>query len=355
LGALVFMARLIARDWGDGKSDGHKETLRTIMFCKYNRRILFQENRVSLLRDIQAALLEEGRDIGPIFLKLRFLAARLGSDPLEEWVKHESEGYPHGVPVPDYRMLGVSYSGSFSGPFNSGIRNAPIPPYLIEKYAGKQWTSYEMRQSIAAIDDLISSARSNDSGSLTIDAANLILLLQGKIYEDYACNSVTGTISQAVLAEIQHVVRTRVLELTLELEKRIPAAADIALGPVTNDIKAVDTNTVTKITNQIIHGNVTAITSSGASAQFIVQVNERDREGFRKALIDAGIADEDAKDLADIVANEEIESPEQPWGTQAKAWLAKNIGKAANGTWRIGLDVATRVLTEAAMKYYGLK
>ncbi len=209
---------------------------------------------MSLLRDIQAALLEEGREIGPIFLKLRFLAARLGSDSLEEWVKHESEGYPHGVPVPEYRTLGVSYTGSFSGAFNSGINNAPIPPYLIEKYAGKQWNKYEMRQSIAAIDDLISSSRSSESGSLSINAANLILLLQGKIYEDYACNSITGTISQAVLAEIQHVVRTRVLELTLELEKRIPTAADITLGPLKNEIEATDTNTVTQITNQIIHG-----------------------------------------------------------------------------------------------------
>ena len=212
-----------------------------------------------------------------------------------------------------------------------------------------------MRQSIAAIDDLISSARSSDSGSLSINAANLILLLQGKVYEDYACNSITGTISQAALAEIQHVVRTRVLELTIQLEKKIPAAADITLGPLTQEIKAADTNTVTKITNQIIHGNVTTISSSGDGARFLVQVNERDSEGFRRALVEAGLPEDDAKELADIVATEDVESAAQPWGTQAKAWLAKNIGKAANGTWKIGLDVATRVLTEAAMKYYGLK
>lgn len=85
---------------------------------------------MSLLREIQASLMERGQDTGPILLKLRFLASRLGSDVLEEWVKHESEGYPKDTEVPDYRKMKVSYTGDFSGPFGSFIRDAPIPPCL---------------------------------------------------------------------------------------------------------------------------------------------------------------------------------------------------------------------------------
>lgn len=311
---------------------------------------------MSLLREIQAALMEEGREIGPIFLKLRYLAARLGSDPLEEWVKHESEGYPSDVDVPEYRKLGVSYTGTFSGPFGSGIKNAPIPPYLVEKHAGESWTNYELRQSIAAIDDLISTANQGDGGgSLRIEAANLILLLQCHIYKDYACNSVHGTISSASLTEIQHVVRTRILELTIELEKSIPAAAEISLGPVATALPATDSQTVTQITNQVIHGNMTQVSSTGENAKIMVQVAERDQAGFISALEAAGINTSDATELAEIVASEEAESKDQPWGSKARGWLAQNLGKAADGTWKVGMDVATKVLTEAAMKYYGLR
>lgn len=49
---------------------------------------------MSLLQQIQESVVEEGADLGSILLKLRLLAARLGSDLLEEWVKYESEGYP---------------------------------------------------------------------------------------------------------------------------------------------------------------------------------------------------------------------------------------------------------------------
>jgi hypothetical protein len=97
----------------------------------------------------------QGQEIGPILLKLRFLASRLGSGVLEEWVKHESEGYPPNAELPDYRKLGVAYKATFSGPFGSGINNAPIPPYLIEKFAGEQWSVFEMRHSVASVDELI--------------------------------------------------------------------------------------------------------------------------------------------------------------------------------------------------------
>ena len=182
-----------------------------------------------LLGEIQASIIEPNSELSAILLKLRLLASRLGSNPLEQWVKYESEGYDQNVEVPDYRKLSVSYTGTWSGPFSSGINNAPIPLYLIEKFAGTSWTEYEMRQSIAAVDDVL--CRDNDkSGVLQIDASNLILLLQGKVYEDYACNSVTGRISTTAIREIQYAVRNRILELTIELEKAVPAAAEVTLG-----------------------------------------------------------------------------------------------------------------------------
>lgn len=307
---------------------------------------------MSLLREIQASLMQ-GQDIGPILLKLRLLASRLGSDLLEEWVKHESEGYPVGVDVPDYRKIGVAYKGTFNGPFGSGIKNAPIPPYLIEKFAGPNWTSFEMRQSVAAVDALVASGK-EAGGSLRIDASDLILLLQGKVYENYACNSVSGTISAAALTEIQNAVRTRILELTIQIEKSIPAAAEIDVGPP-SIVATKDPETVTQITHQIINGNVTSISNVGDGAQFSFNIAQGDGEAFVKALVKSGIAKPDAQEFAKIVASEKGESETEPFGTKAKAWIVANIGKAANGTWKAGMAVATKVLTEAALKYYGFK
>lgn len=306
---------------------------------------------MSLLHQIQESVVQEGADLGTVLLKLRLLASRLGSDILEEWVKHESEGYPKEVAVPSYRIVGMSFTGNFSGPFGSGINNASIPTYLIKQHAGEKWTKYEIRESIAAIGELL--RLSVKTGFIGIDASNLILLLQGKVYADYACNDISASISRTAIAEIQQTVRSRILELTLELEKSIPTAADVTFGAPKN----TDTNPdkVQQISQQIIYGNVTTAVAGSSGTQIAVDIGVRDNESFIKYLVESGIPREDASELAEIVKTEEPSSIEEPFGKKAKSWLSANLKKAAEGTWSVGISVATKVLTEASLKYYGLK
>jgi hypothetical protein len=65
----------------------------------------------------------------------------------------------------------------------------PIPSYLIEKFAGKQWTEYKVRESIAGVQEMVESGK-----DLGLNASNLILALQGKVYEDWACTDVSADI-----------------------------------------------------------------------------------------------------------------------------------------------------------------
>jgi len=306
---------------------------------------------VSLLHEIQAAVLQEDTDLGPILLKLRLLAARLGSQPLADWVKQESEGYPSNTEVPDYRIIGVSYTANFSGAFGSGIQNAPISPYLIEKFAGKRWVRYEMRDSIASVDDLLTT--SGKGGSFGINAANLILLLQGKVYPDYSCNSVSGHISRSALAAIRHSVRSRVLELTIELEKSIPEATGVLLGPSSASSNK-HSAAATQIAQQIIYGNYTSISASGDGTSIAIAFGDRDQAGLFEFLTQSGFPKADAKEIANLASTEDPSSKAEPMGPKVRAWLVKNIKKATNGTWKMGISVASDVIKEALLKFYGL-
>lgn len=307
---------------------------------------------MSLLHEIQVAVLQEGADLGPILLRLRLLAARIGSQPLAEWVRHESEGYPQDAELPDYRFIPVSYTANFSGPFGSGINNAPISPYLVKKFAGEHWVRYGMRESIAAVDDLLANAE--DGGHLGIDAADLILMLQGKVYADYACNSVTGSIPRSSLASIRHAVRSRVLELTLELEKSVPDAAAVTIGPAALP-SAPSAAAATQIAQQIIYGNFTSIAATGDGSTIQVAVVPHDSKSFAQFLIDSGMVEEDAQELARLAASEKPVSNEEPMGPQVTNWLVENLKKAASGTWKMGVAVASDVVKEALLHYYGLK
>ncbi|MEP9354202.1 hypothetical protein ABLE93_11460 [Xanthobacter sp. KR7-65] len=310
---------------------------------------------MSLLRDIQKSLLSGSDDLGPVLLRLRFLAAQLGSIALEEWVKHEAEGYPSNVEVPSYRQVSVEYVGDFSGPFGSGIRNAPIPSYLIAKFAGEQWINYRIRQSLSSIEALVGSAK-NKGENLHINSSNLILLLQGKVYEDYACNNVSGRLSVAALVDIQNAVRSRVLELTLKIEKEIPDSVEVDVESVKNSNILKGGEKVSNITNQVVYGNYTSINNSGDGASINLNVASGSVSDVVRELSENGLPHGDAAAFAQaLAADGQPLDKAAPFGPKSKSWMKDNISKAIDGTWKIGVDVASKILTEVALRYYGLK
>lgn len=311
----------------------------------------FEANNIfmSILREIQTALMTEGSDLSTTLLKLRFLAARLGGADLIDWVKYESEGYPDGVDVPDYRKIPVHYKGTFSGPFGSGIQNAPIPPYLIETHAGETWTRFPLRQGIASIEDVIKSGET----TLHIDAANLILVMQGKVYEGYALNSVTGIISSGSMRDIWQTVRSRILELTLEIESKIPDADMVSTNVNIAENPAIKSETNT-IFNQVIYGNVSYINASDGST-LTISIVAGDENSLSTSLASAGVPEDAAKEFARIVAEEKPNKSTKSLGSRSLKWIKDNSAKAGSGAWKIGSAVLTELATEAALKYYGLK
>ena len=308
---------------------------------------------MTLLFEIQSALLNN-EALGPILLKLRFLAAKLGSKPLEDWIKHETTGYSDKKSLPEYRQIGISYKGNFYGAFGASVQNTPIPPFAIYTFAGDNWLTHSVFQSITGIESLIETAKES-SGILAINSNDLIYVLQGKIYPQYSCTSITGMISSSSLIEIQNIVRNKILELTVTLENSIPEIAHFSLGqqPITQ--KPDELEKITAIYQQVVHGNLISISSNGDGANFAFNTHAGDKASVRQALEMAGIATSDAKDFSDILSKEKAEDKSEPFGAEAKKWISKNIGKAADGTWKVGIAIATQVLTEAALKYYGLK
>ncbi|MFZ4604160.1 MAG: hypothetical protein ACOYM8_17080 [Caulobacterales bacterium] len=301
---------------------------------------------MGFLEEIQAALVSDG-DLSAALLKLRLLAAKLGNHPLEAWVKHESEGYPADAEVPAYRRASVTYTGDFED-FTQRRTGVPIPSFLIAKFADEKCNTHEFREGIAEIALLEEGAK---TGKLSLQAANLIFALQGKVYPGMNCQAVSGAISPSSLSGIRSAVKNRVLELTIELEKAVPEAKSIGFG----QSATVNEARVTQVINQVFHGDATSILNTGSGANLNVNVTRGDGAALAKALTDAGIAKSDAEAFAAIVATEKPESKAEPFGAKAKAWIAANIKKSVDGTWAVGIGVATTVLSRAALKYYGFE
>jgi hypothetical protein len=156
------------------------------------------------------------------------------------------------------------------------------------------------------------------------------------------------------MVEMIATVRARIMDLTLELERELPEAADIVAGQAATPPEPEKAAVVTNITNQVFNGSVGTNVGASGQANIHVTVQQGDVGSLAKALVDGGLPETDATEFAQIVAAEKPEGPDQPFGVGARGWIEKNIGKALNGTWKIGVAVATGLLTAAAKHYYGL-
>ena len=311
--------------------------------------------RMSLLLSIQNGAISEDSALGPLLLKTRLLASKLDNDVLADWVKYESSGYPKDVPVPEYRKVGVSYRGTFTGPYNSGISNAQIPSYLIEKFCGKQWVRHEMRASVSGLQNLVRSSEGG-SGQLQLgNTANLIPLLQGKVYEDYACNDIQGIMSESCIVEALHAVRSLILELCIKITDEFPEAIKIEASDMERNMSDEKSGQVTNIVNQTVYGTSTTITSSGDFAHINIDNDQNSSEELFKTLAENGILEADAKTISEIIASEKPSKGKDKLGKKAQNWLLENLQKAVDGTWEIGISAASDLVTKAAARYYGLE
>lgn len=310
---------------------------------------------MSLLHEIQSSLLDEDSELGPILLKLRFFAARLGSDVLGDWVQHEMNGYPGDIPVPDYRTAAISYSGTFSNGYQT-LNNVAIPAFSIKKHAGEGWLRVQIRDPLAVIDGIVArmSNGTSDEKKYGVPTGNLRLLLQNKLYDDLPIIDIYSEFNTDVFVQIKSVVRAKVLELTLELEKNVPGVADIVIGKL-SDTPKIDPRGVSSIAQQLInYGTVTNIQSSGDHATIRVQVEQGNKDDLIRALTEGGLPEDDALEFAEIAASESPDREKKTLGKRAQVWLGDKISKGSAAAWKVGLSVGTELLTKAALKYYGL-
>ena len=300
---------------------------------------------MSLLVEIQSAAIDPKSDLGTILRKCKVLAARLDSAPLEEWLLWESNGYPDDVAVPDYRKWPLQLKGHFSGPFQSGIRNAPIPIVCLPKDIREAYENYECRQSVAALEELAKTSE----GTLTLSTGDLNVVLGMKVYQGQNCIQAWAEVGKGNIIEVLNTVRNRVLDFALALWKKSPTAGDL-----NDDARdRIQPGQVTQIFHTTVYegGAATVVgTAQNSSVNTIVQ---NDFASLRRYLEEQGVNAEDVKGLHTALLEDKKPASQEALGPKVSSWIGKMVGKAAAGTWKIGAGVAAKILTDAILRHYG--
>ncbi len=304
---------------------------------------------VTLLKDIQNDAIDSSIEISTLLRKCKVLAVRLKSEEFGRWVDMELSGYKSVDELPDYRVMKVISKGHFSGPFNSGLKNADIPLFCIPDDLKEHFEYSKFPVPVIAIQSLIDDC---DSGTANEPwPAEVVALLGEKIYEGMNCMQAWKVIPVSKLVSMIDAVRNRILNFVLKIESQNPNAGEAEPNSI-----PVPKDQVHQIFNTYISGDVqnvaTGSTNVSQSGKFIV--NKGDIDSLSNYLKSNGVSSDDISELENAIKKDsELGSPNE-MGPEKMSWIANMYNKAASGAWKVSASVATNTLTKGINDYLGL-
>ncbi|TPQ25760.1 hypothetical protein [Methylomonas koyamae] len=237
---------------------------------------------MSLLREIQEAAIDSNVELAVLLRKCKVLAARLGNPEFKAWVERELSGYDDLNSLPDYRVVHVNSKGHFSGPFQSGLRNADIPMSCIPKELREKLSYSCLSQPVASMESLVKSAK---TGTLQEPwNPDIVAYVGQEIYENMNCMQAWKVIPAPAIVAALDAIRNRILNFVLEIEAESPDAGE---APVNSS--PVPQERVHQIFNTYITGNVQNVATGSTNV--------------RQKAVSSGASDELFRELLDTLAN----------------------------------------------------
>ena len=232
---------------------------------------------MSLLRDIQAAAIDEQSQVVTLLRKCKVLAAGLGSEEFSRWIDNELDGYADHDELPAYRILKVRSYGDFVGPFGRQLHNAPIPPSSLPKKVREPIQTSKIDMPISALANL-----AGDDYSRFGWPPDLVKSVGERIYEGMNCLSAWQLLPRSRLIAILDTVRTRVLNFVLEIEKEYPNAGEAAINS-----NPVPEEKVSQVFNTVITGTVQNLATGSNNVKQKAQLDSSSSDKIFTQILDA--------------------------------------------------------------------
>jgi len=156
-------------------------------------------------------------------------------------------------------------------------------------------------------------------------------------------------ISKATVEAIIDTTRNKLLDFILELSEVDPnvMSSEEAISDLPKE-------QVKNIFNYTIYGSNNIVAGGQEVNQSVHQnIQKNDLKSLTSFLKGIGITNSDIEALK--VAIDEDGGVQNDFGQKVISWIGNMMIKASKGTWKIALETAPKLLTNALSSYYGLK
>ena len=306
-------------------------------------------NAVTVLQDIIDGASGDSVPVSSLLRKLKVLAARTQTPKLAEWVDYELEGYPDGVSIPAYRgPFNPPVLGHFVGAYGAQARNVQIPPStfppeLREGHLFKIW----LCGPVAEIEQMASSESTTFSWPPDGERYYNHAVQKGEVTrvvrEDLILAQVVRPLARQYVVGALDTVRTRILDLALELETVAPAAGQPEASNMDRD------HARQIINNYNFLGSASNVAIGREVVQFVGLPQAGDQDSLVRYLAAVGVHPRDLVELEQAIeADSREQSPDESSGPgrRVRNWL----GRAATD---VGTGASGGLIVEAVNAFFG--
>lgn len=312
---------------------------------------------MKLISDIINDLVDSERTLTGPFLKTKVFASKIENDILLDWINLELKGYHDNRDLPSYRKFDCLLVGDWIN--GTGFRymqgkNMQLP---ISGY-GDEWqdyfTTFWFRQSISTLENFLLSDNEQRQliEPLPPDISEIIarkIRANGNPY--FSLTSASKRISLNSVTEILSTLRSNLLDFMIKIDKEFGYVTDI------NQLTKEDnlSNQITNIMSQtIIHNQGDSnIVNTGNNNTNTINFEKGNFDGVEKIFKESGISENDINQLKKVIDLEKSSVEEKTFGTKVNAWIKKMLAKSLDGTWKISIGVAAKLLSDVIAHYYG--
>jgi len=290
---------------------------------------------------LQELAADSKNNISDLLRKALLISTKLNLNDFRSWVSNELNGYEDCAQVPEYRRLMGQLKAH--NPFHGYI------PFIIQSSRIMNLVQEVIvTESIESLQHLVKTSQKSDIITYPFppEQEAYLMSLQNR-FEQMRPTRVIG-ISQ--LAAILEKVRTHLLDWSLNLESAGILGENLTFSK--EEKKKAEISPIINISHfQGILGDVHGGSVSQAMSMTITSGNF---DSLAKYLNNQGVSTQDIKDLEEAIQKDPTPSDKGQFGNKVSKWIGKMVGKAADGSWKIGIAAAGNLLATAIGKYYGL-
>ena len=308
-------------------------------------------NTLSLVGELQREVVDSSVPISDILRKAKILASLLNNQEFKRWIHAELSGYGTSD-RPNYRKFRLISFGVFVGPAGGMAKNIQIPAALLPGSLRQVAEHLETPQGMKEIETL--AVQAGEDGAIRMSwPPEAVILAREHLAMDngYELAEAWKPLVKSQLDGILDQVRNRLLDFLLELQQVNPDVVDSEAA-----IRAVPQHTIENLFQTIIYGGKNTVATGVGFAQLATAeaVTSGDIDSLVAHLRGVGLDETALGDVAKAIAQDGDRHSNQ-FGSHVKTWFGRMVTKAMDGTWKVALSTAPRILQEALLRYYDWK